>query len=58
MDQSNYNTSKLTFFHLNAFDRGKIQAFHNEGKALQAIAEALGCDKSMVSREIKRGTVS
>lgn len=58
MANSHYNTRKRTFSHLTAFDRGQIQALRKEGKTLQAIADVLGCHKSTVSRELKRGTVT
>lgn len=52
------NTKERTFSHLTAFDRGQIQALRHEGKTLQEIADVIGCHKSTVSREIKRGTVT
>lgn len=58
MANSNNNTKERTFSHLTAFNRGQIQALRNEGKTLQAIADAIGFDKSTVSRELKRGTVT
>lgn len=58
MADSNINTKERTFSHLTAFDRGQIQALRREGKTLQQIAEAIGCHKSTVSRELKRGTVT
>lgn len=58
MAYSNCNTSKRTFSHLTTFDRGQIAALRNEGKSLQAIADIVGCHKSTISRELKRGTVT
>nr|WP_169823195.1 IS30 family transposase [Planococcus antarcticus] len=40
------------------FDRGRIAALQEEGKTQTAIAEAIGCAKSTISRELKRGTVT
>ena len=53
-----YNTSKRTFSHLNAFERGQIQALDQEDKSQQEIADVIGCHKSTVQRELKRGTVT
>jgi IS30 family transposase len=58
MANSYNNTKERTFSHLTAFDRGQIQALRNEGKTLQAIADAIGYHKSTISRELKRGTVT
>lgn len=57
MARSNHNTEKRTFKHLTAFDRGKVQALHKQGNTLQAIADEIGCHKSTISRELKRGSV-
>jgi transposase, IS30 family len=45
------------FKHLTAYDRGKIAAFHAAGKTQQEIADYIGCHKSTISRELRRGTV-
>jgi IS30 family transposase len=58
MARSNHNTEKRTFKHLTAFDRGKIQALHKQGKTLQEIADEIGCHKSTISRELQRGSVT
>jgi IS30 family transposase len=58
MARSHHNTKKRTFAHLTAFDRGQIQALHKQGKTLQAIADEIGCHKSTISRELKRGSVA
>lgn len=58
MTQSHSTTTTRKFKHLNAFDRGKIAALHAEGKSLQAIANAVGCHKSTIYRELKRGSVT
>ncbi|MDQ0158048.1 IS30 family transposase [Robertmurraya andreesenii] len=57
MAQSHSTTEKRSFKHLTAYDRGMIAALRTEGKSMQAIAEAVGCHKSTISRELKRGTV-
>src|SRR5699024_3355891 len=58
MAYADYNTSKRTFSHLNAFERGQIQALDQEDKSQQEIADVIGCHKSTVQRELKRGTVT
>ncbi|WP_339064312.1 IS30 family transposase [Tepidibacillus marianensis] len=57
MASSHSNIDKRNFKHLTTFDRGRIAALRTEGKSLQAIADAVGCNKSTISRELKRGTV-
>lgn len=58
MAQLDSTTTKRTFKHLTAFERGKIAALRDDGKSMQAIAHAVGCDKSTICRELKRGTVT
>lgn len=58
MAQIQSTTNQRTFKHLTSFDRGKIAALHAEGKSMQAIADIVGCHKSTISRELKRGTVT
>jgi len=58
MAQNHSTTDKRHFKHLTAFDRGKIAALRAEGKSMQAIADTVGCHKSTISRELKRGTVT
>jgi len=58
MAQEHFTTSLRTFNHLTLFDRGKIAALHTLGKSMQVIADAVGCHKSTISRELKRGTVT
>lgn len=53
-----HSTTIRHFKHITAYDRGKIAALRAEGKSLQAIADVIGCNKSTISRELKRGTVS
>lgn len=57
MALSHNNTENRTFAHLTAFNRGQIQALRKQGKTLQAIADEIGCHKSTISRELKRGSV-
>ncbi|MGG1877267.1 IS30 family transposase [Paenibacillus cisolokensis] len=58
MAQSHHNTKERTFEHLTAINRGQIQALHKQGKTLQVIADEIGCHKSTISRELKRGSVT
>jgi IS30 family transposase len=58
MAQTHHNTNKRSFKHLTPFDRGQIQALRREGKTLQEIADVLGRNKSTISRELQRGTVT
>lgn len=57
MAHPHHNTEKRSFTHLTEFDRGQIQALRKQGKTLQAIADEVGCHKSTISRELKRGSV-
>lgn len=58
MAQSYNNTKNRTFAHLTAINRGQIQALYKQGKTLQIIADEIGCHKSTISRELKRGSVT
>lgn len=58
MARFHHSTTKRTFTHLTAIHRGQIQALHNQGKTLQDIADEIGCHKSTISRELKRGSVT
>ena len=58
MAHSHDNTKERTFSHLTPYDRGRIGALRNEGKTLQEIADGIGCNRSTISRELKRGTVT
>lgn len=58
MAQTQSTTSKRSFKHLDAFDRGRIAALLQEGKIPADIARTLGYNRSTISREIKRGTVT
>lgn len=56
MTESNCNTSKQNYKHLNDIQRGRLQEMVNQGEMTQAeMAEALGVSQSTVSRELKRG---
>lgn len=58
MAHSHCNTQTRTFTHLTSFERGQILALRKEGKTQQEIADAIGRDKSTISRELRRGTVT
>ena len=58
MAHSHDNIKERTFSHLTPYDRGRINALRGEGKTLQEIADVIGCHKSTISRELKRGTVT
>lgn len=58
MAQTHSTTSKRTFKHLTTYKRGMIAALHGEGKSMQDIANSVGCDRSTIWRELKRGTVT
>src|SRR5690606_35064701 len=58
MAHSHNNTKERTFEHLTAINRGQIQALRKQGKTVQAIADEIGCHKSTISRELKRGSVT
>lgn len=58
MAQEHSTTSTRNFKHLTSFDREKIAVLHALGKSMQAIADAVACHKSTISRESKRGTVT
>lgn len=47
----------MSYTHLNAYDRGQIQAFVQEGKNVSAIARILKRDRSCISREIRRNSL-
>src|SRR5699024_7909482 len=58
MAYNDCNTGKLTFSHLNAFERGQIQALYQEDKSLQEIADIIEYHKSSFHRELKRDMVT
>ncbi|MFD2115281.1 hypothetical protein ACFSTH_07140 [Paenibacillus yanchengensis] len=45
MAETNPITTKRTFTHLTAFDRGKISALKKEGWTLQAITDEIGKER-------------
>lgn len=57
MATSNCNTKRRSFSHLTPYQRGQIQLLREQGKSMQCIADTIGCHKSTISRELKRGTV-
>ncbi|HGK8154728.1 TPA: IS30 family transposase, partial [Streptococcus pyogenes] len=55
---SNINsTRKSSYSHLSATERGEIAAYLKMGKKPVEIARLLGCHRSTICREIKRGSV-
>lgn len=44
----------MSYTHLSAYDRGRIQALHEEGKSVTAIALILGRHRTTVRRELTR----
>lgn len=58
MAHKHSTTTQKSYTHLTPFERGKISILLKEGKNQSDIARALGRDKSTISREIKRGTVT
>lgn len=52
-----YSTTKLSYSHLSAFERGQIKAYLNEKLPLAEIARKLNRHRSTIFREIKRGSV-
>lgn len=58
MARSHHTTEKRTFSHLTEINRGQIYALHKQGYTMQAIADEIGCHKSTISRELKRGSVT
>ncbi len=58
MANTNFNTGKRKFKHLNSYECGKISALVNEGRGVRYIARQLKRDLSTISREKKRGTTT
>ncbi|MEW4354584.1 IS30 family transposase [Streptococcus pneumoniae] len=50
-------TTKRSYTHLTAGQRGKIQAWLSDGHSMAEIARRIGVHRSSISREIKRGSV-
>lgn len=57
MTHSHSNTEKRNYTHLTEIERGQIAAYREQGMSLREIGEKIGCDRSTISRELKRGTV-
>lgn len=57
MSTSN-STTKSTYHHLTACERGEIFAYHRQGKKPAEIARLMGRHRSTISRELKRGAVT
>ena len=51
-------TTKSSYNHLSAIERGKIEVLHKQGKSQSNIARELGRNPSTISRELKRGTAT
>lgn len=52
------NTTNNKFRHLTLVERGKISAYLDQGLKATEIAHKIGCHRSTIYREIKRGTVT
>ena len=52
------STTKSSYNHLSAIERGKIEVLHKQGKSQTEIARLMGRNRSTISRELKRGTVT
>ena len=57
MSHAHFTTKRRTFKHLNAYQRGQIQAQLRLGVPKSEIARSLGIARSTLYEEIKRGTV-
>lgn len=44
----------MSYTHLSAYDRGRVQALHDAGQSVQEIAEALGRHRTTIRRELTR----
>lgn len=58
MDYTHHNTSNRRNKHLNHFERGKIEAWLEEGSTPYAVAKKLGRATNTIYNEIKRGTTT
>lgn len=54
----NHLNTKKSYSHLSSIERGKIAAYHEEGKKPAEIARLLGRHRSTITRELTRGTVT
>ena len=52
-----HSITKKTYKQLTAIERGKIAAYHSEGKRAAEIARLIGRHRSTIIREINRGSV-
>ena len=52
------STTKSSYNHLSAIERGKIEALHKQGKSQSEIARLMGRNRSTISRELKRETAT
>lgn len=57
MSDTNSTTKRRTFQHLDAFQRGKIQALMEQGIPKAQIARQVGIARSTLYEELRRGTV-
>ncbi|GGL61492.1 IS30 family transposase [Sporolactobacillus putidus] len=52
------STKHRTFTHLNPFQRGQIQALHQEHRSSRDMAREIGCTHQTVLNELRRGTTT
>lgn len=57
MSKENSST-KSSYNHLSAIERGEIELLHIQEKSQSEIARLMGRNRSTISRELKRGTVT
>ena len=60
MSQEQYTTEteeRKRGKHLDAYERGQIEALKKEGKSNRAIARAIGCSPTTIGNELKKGTL-
>ena len=57
MSKENSST-KSSYNHLSANERGEIELLHIQEKSQSEIARLMGRNRSTISRELKRGTVT
>ena len=59
MSQEQYTTEteeRKRGKHLDAYERGQIEALKKDGKSNRAIARAIGCSPTTIGNELKKGT--
>ncbi|KXT74929.1 Transposase [Streptococcus sp. DD10] len=54
---TNYSTTNQSYKHLSEVERGKIEAYLDDGLKPWEIARRLGINRSTITREISRGSV-